>query len=302
MITGRDAWRILLLWMGLSIVILFILVMIVVIIEIMIELATGQSIDIPKSLRFDWGEALTSVLIAIAFLAPIFLLGRWRGWHWREVFRWRPLPWSITLKVTIASLALDMAVAGGLLWLEQNYDLPEEEESDFEQWEDFIRTHGFSPLLLLDMILPAFCEELTFRGVIQQGFERRYGPAIAIGLVSLIFALLHADLVQSLAVLPTSLFWGWVVYRTQSVIPTVIAHACWNALVTLSLVADALWGNGNGASLTPFWMIAIVVIVGLLIWGGLTWHLARSLPRPERGVEEGGDEAFTDDRTGATEG
>ena len=290
MITGRDAWLILGLFIVIFLGMAVGLSVFFAVLKIMLEIMLG--IDASEFLRFDWELALNLVLTGIPLLAPIFFLGRWRGWRWREVFRWRPLPWSITLKVTIAILALDMAVSQGLLWLEQNHVV---QSHLLQQLADFIRTHGFSPLLLLGMILPAFYEELTFRGVIQQGFERRYGPVFAIGLVSLIFALIHLDPLQSLGVLPTSLFWGWVVYRTQSVIPTVIAHACVNALSVLSV-----WWYGNWAlTPSPSWMLAIV---GLLIWGGLTWHLARSLPRPERGVEDGGDEAFTDDRTGATEG
>jgi len=301
MVTGWDAWRILLSCMGLFIATQLGVGVGFVVLEI------TQRMDVREFLRLDRLLALNLVLTAIALLAPIFLLGQRRGWRWREAFRWRPLPWSATVKVTIATLALNMAVSQGLLWLVQwisHISAPlgdAVQESGFWQLlEGITRAQHLSPLLLLAVMLPAFPEELTFRGVIQQGFERRYGPAIAIGLVSLFFALFHLNPLQSLGVLPTSLFWSWVAYRTQSVIPTVIAHACQNALTVLSLGAVSLWGYGNEAlTPSPTWMPAIG---GLLIWGGLTWHLAQSLPRPERGVEDGGDEAFTDDQTGATDG
>lgn len=303
MVTGWDAWRILLSCAGLFIV---------------IQLGMGvgfavlitQRIDVRELLRLDWLLTLNLVLTAIALMTPVFLLGRRRGWRWGEAFRWRPLPWGATVKVTIATLALNIAVSQGLLWLVQwvsQVGAPLRDavrESGFWQLlEGITHTQHLSPLLLLAVMLPALPEELTFRGVIQQGFERRYAPALAIGLVSLFFALFHLNPLQSLGVLPTSLFWSWVAYRTQSVIPTVIAHACQNGLTVLSLGAVSLWEHGNRASLTPSptWTPAIG---GLLIWVGLTWHLARSLPMPERGVEDGGDDSFalTADQTGATDG
>ena len=82
-------------------------------------------------------------------------------------------------------------------------------------------------LILAYGILPAFCEELVFRGILCAELEK-HGILYASAVSALFFAFLHFDLTA----LPVYLFSGvllaLVMYVTRSVIASMIVHLCYN--------------------------------------------------------------------------
>lgn len=297
MVTERDAWRVLLLSLG------FFLGAQVAIASLGVILWAMEA-NIRDFLRLDWLLVVNVLLTTIALLTPVFSQGRRKRWMWRQALRWRPLPWWIALEVTFATLALNLAVSQGILWVLSMPFFQQARESSYGELLEAIAHHQGMPLLLVAAVmLQALPEELTFRGVVQQGLERRLSPSVAIGLTSLFFALFHLNPLQALSVLPTSLFWGWVVFRTQSIIPTVVAHALQNGLTAMALSFPSLAGQGDGSPLAqpPNWLAALV---GFLLWLGLTWHLVRRFSVPKEGGEHGARESvtFTSHQTGVTDG
>ncbi len=91
---------------------------------------------------------------------------------------------------------------------------------------------GGSRMLALAALLslvPAFAEELFFRGWMQRRLVEAVGPLAGITLASVAFAALHMDPVQSTGVLPISFLLGYVTWRTGSLLPAVLAHAAFNS-------------------------------------------------------------------------
>ena len=82
-------------------------------------------------------------------------------------------------------------------------------------------------LILAYGLLPAFCEELVFRGILCAEHEER-GILYAAAVSSLFFAFLHFDLTA----LPVYLFAGTllaiVTYVTRSSIAALVVHLCYN--------------------------------------------------------------------------
>ena len=82
-------------------------------------------------------------------------------------------------------------------------------------------------LILAYGILPAFCEELVFRGILCTEHEK-HGILYAAAVSSLFFAFLHFDLTA----LPVYLFAGTllslVMYVTRSSIAAMVVHLCYN--------------------------------------------------------------------------
>ncbi|HET9642130.1 MAG TPA: CPBP family intramembrane glutamic endopeptidase [Burkholderiaceae bacterium] len=58
--------------------------------------------------------------------------------------------------------------------------------------------------------------ELLFRGLILQGFLRRYRPAVSLFASALLFGLAHGNVHQFLVAFPLGLANGWLVWRTRS--------------------------------------------------------------------------------------
>jgi membrane protease YdiL (CAAX protease family) len=77
-------------------------------------------------------------------------------------------------------------------------------------------------------------EELCFRGLLWNALERVVpglgGQLLALVVTSLAFAIVHADPVQSTALLPTAFFLGWLRMTSGSIWPCIAAHFVNNAL------------------------------------------------------------------------
>ena len=115
-----------------------------------------------------------------------------------------------------------------------------EESETLKQMNDVFRDHGasgfFLPLAFMIGVTPAFCEELLFRGYIQQRLARVLPPGIGIFIASFLFAAFHIDFVHVLAVFPLGLFLGWVTWRSGSLFPAMVGHFVNNFVSVIGIV------------------------------------------------------------------
>ena len=154
---------------------------------------------------------------------------------------------------------------------------------------------GAQPLWAVIMVLallPAICEELTFRGFIFGGLLRNGGAMRAVILSSLFFGLAHSFLQQSIAATIMGLMLGVVAWRTGSILCTMLVHVINNSLsVSLSwlshrqaaLPESAEWFvsiDSSGWHYQPAWItLSILVSLAML---AILW---RRSPIVERLVE-----------------
>ena len=98
----------------------------------------------------------------------------------------------------------------------------------------FIQPSGFDLLIsnILILALCAFTDELIFRGLIQQSIERaRRRPFTAILLASTlytIFYISYMDTLELVLIFLTSLFFGYVVSKSKSIVGVSFSHALVN--------------------------------------------------------------------------
>lgn len=122
--------------------------------------------------------------------------------------------------------------------------------------------YSFSSVVIL---APAF-EELIYRGVILDGFLKRYNPMKAIFLSSLIFGLAHLNPWQLIDAFVGGMYIGWIYYRTQSIIACMVIHAVNNLVAFLIHVygyESVLIRNES----MPWYFLAIAVSGVLLYYG-----------------------------------
>jgi membrane protease YdiL (CAAX protease family) len=114
---------------------------------------------------------------------------------------------------------------------------------------------------LLVSLVPAFCEELFFRGFVQSRLSALWPPGLAIFLTATIFALTHIDLQHVIAVLPIGLYLGWAAWRSGTVWTAMLLHA----LNNLAAVGLARLPGGE----FPAWPVwAATLVLGLLGYQG----------------------------------
>lgn len=93
-------------------------------------------------------------------------------------------------------------------------------------------------------LIPAFCEEMLFRGLIQRGMER-LGAGWSIFFSGMLFGLFHFDFQRLAAQTLIGFIAAYAVYRTGSIFNGMILHFANNALLTL---ISGLGGQGGPES------------------------------------------------------
>ncbi len=105
--------------------------------------------------------------------------------------------------------------------------------------ESWMAEYGEAMLLGAETgLIPAFAvavsaplaEELVFRGIIQPRLERAMPVWIAVVLQAALFGLIHGTPVQIGYAFVMGLLFGYIRHRTGSILPTIAAHAAFNAM------------------------------------------------------------------------
>ena len=78
--------------------------------------------------------------------------------------------------------------------------------------------------LLAAVLLAPICEELAMRGIILQRSRRVFGLAGCVIISGVLFSIFHMNPIQGLYVLPMGLLWGFIGYKYNSVIPSILCH------------------------------------------------------------------------------
>ncbi|HAB90344.1 MAG TPA: hypothetical protein DCF84_07380 [Bacteroidetes bacterium] len=127
-----------------------------------------------------------------------------------------------------------------------------------------------SPLVIVSLYIalaamPAIIEEFVFRGILQHRMHvSGLKPIWAIGLSSLIFCIMHLQLVNLLPMMILSSILGWLYYHGQSLHYSVLFHALNNAFSITILIG--LGGDPSTDESSPwFWVVSMGAIFTALM-------------------------------------
>ena len=89
------------------------------------------------------------------------------------------------------------------------------------------------------------CEELAFRGFVLSGLRHLGSKWWAIGLTAVFFGMAHTVIQQSLAAAALGLVIGYVAVQTGSLVPCILFHVTYNALMFARRVAPSWSTTGR---------------------------------------------------------
>jgi len=122
---------------------------------------------------------------------------------------WRPLVLG-----SVVALALSIAVS--------QFGL---EPQGIKEAMEVVREPGMlAPSLFVIAGLAPLVEELVFRGLLYGWVAGRWGTVAAWIVSSLAFAAAHVEPAHIILVLPLALWFGWLRRRTDSLLPSLVAH------------------------------------------------------------------------------
>ena len=82
------------------------------------------------------------------------------------------------------------------------------------------------------------CEEIFFRGYIMRAYEG-WGARSAIVMTSMLFVFFHVNVENLLALLPVALVLGYVVWRSDSLVPGILVHLANNVVAAAFLITSS---------------------------------------------------------------
>jgi membrane protease YdiL (CAAX protease family) len=216
----------------------------------------------------------TAGILWSAFLGTLFLLWQLRNDEGRRkrfaLLRLRPVRASRRWQLTAvgSSLLLIWGMAGVISWLGPSLD-PE----SLQNWEPLTRyirrPGGWLAVAVLTAFAVPLVEEMAFRGYIQHTLERRWGPAPAIGVATLLFTIAHLGRPHwAILLIPLTLGLvnGMVTWLARSIWPAVVIHACWNLLMTLGGRARAPTVELEDMAAVGLSLSVLALALGVLGW------------------------------------
>lgn len=89
-------------------------------------------------------------------------------------------------------------------------------------------------VILTTVVMAPLCEEILFRGILQDALTVKYGPLRGILIASAVFGVIHLIPQQAINAFFVGIVLGYIYYRTRSLIPVIAIHAINNAVSYLS--------------------------------------------------------------------
>lgn len=213
-------------------------------------------------------ELLQAILYALCFLFPT-----WAFFHWPSFVSAAPL--DLTLRVprrTMCYVFFGMAVISAAAFLNAmlvsvfHYG----EFSSEVLWDNEVATNEQLVLMFISLVVvPAFVEELLFRGVIFSNLLP-YGKGTAIIGSAVLFGLMHRNIEQILYATVAGVVLAWIYWRTRSIWVCVLTHFLNNFH---SLFQRALLSRAPGEMTDMMLYLIQGVLMFLGVWSGVLLFL-----------------------------
>lgn len=253
------------------------------VIQFFTRLAISSSVPAAPDFGFLTLLIFVSQVVCIALPALLMTL----------LFTHRPLrtllldrPPRLAACVAAVALAVFAHPVGQQLvaWVQQLYPIQDQVLADTQAFASLLKTAPYIWLpFLLMAVLPAFCEEIAFRGFILSGLRHLGHKWWAIGLSAVFFGMAHTVVQQSIAAAALGLVLGYVAVQTGSLIPSILFHATYNCLMlSVALVPQhvsklaerwpavkTLFAEISPDGLTyrmPVVIVSAVFAAGILFW------------------------------------
>ena len=231
---------------------------------------------------FDWcatwlsGGGREAVFTENALLAAsLFLSALLMIWH-LITFGYVKISSRIFSEVSPSTLVKTTALIFGSMYVlniaMEWIALPDFMEDTFMELSD-------EPLAVVAMaVLAPIVEEMMFRGAIQGYLMRRSSnPWTGIIITAIIFGAIHMNPQQVVYATMLGIIFGWIYYRTRSLLPVIVGHVLNNSIAVAGM---KIWGTEDIEAITaddkmimvPILLFIIAMLVPLII------NINRKLP------------------------
>ncbi len=140
-----------------------------------------------------------------------------------------------------------------------------------ETYKKLVMAHSLPELIFVTVvvaIVPAFTEEILFRGLVQRNFELGFKGIWGIIVTGVIFGLFHFNPFSLVPLAILGIFFGYVVYRSGSIVNAILGHFLNNALAIAAVIygmeEDLLVRGGFSDEVS-----VQAIVINVVLFGGL---------------------------------
>lgn len=247
----------------------------------------------------------------IAFFVPAFLAGMLSGegsWKFNRVASlpdWRPFAGAALVYIVSLPMMNQIITWNAQLQLPESMKALEEtlrgwEDKNVEATNVLLSGSSWGILvsgLLTIGVLTGFCEEIFFRGSLQNILGRITGNATsAIIIAAVIFSTMHFQFYGFVPRTLMGLFFGYLLVATRSLWPSVFAHGLNNSIIVViywlkNHDIDLTWVERLGATHDsfpwPFITSTVALIIFFILFRNFFFHVSQKQPAesPEKECE-----------------
>jgi membrane protease YdiL (CAAX protease family) len=235
------------------------------------EIKTGTVWIDPRAIGIiKWGQTLSSIMV---FGIPAYFYAKmtFRGSPAQQLGL-RPASRASFYLLSVILLLIALPLVEWLGELNKAIPLPEWmnqlEKSDDQQITSFLKVrHPLDPVVNLVVMaaLPAFCEELFFRGALQRiliHISRK--PWLGIVISGFLFSFFHLQFQGFLPRWALGILLGAACWYSGSLWVSVLAHFFYNGIVVSAAMFDPVIMSQNPAIPLYTVLLSMVIVVGLL--------------------------------------
>ena len=211
--------------------------MLIYVIQFFMQLAL--SANAPDNPNFGYLTLLLFVSQVVCIALPALLMALMLTGRPRKTLLLDKLP-SLSMCSVAVLLALLLHPIGMQVsdWIRYVYPVTGQVEDKLNAFAALFKTapYPWLPYVLL-AVLPAFCEELAFRGFVLSGLRHLGSKWWAIGLSAVFFGMAHGVIQQSLSAVLLGMVLGYLAVQTGCLIPCMLFHVTYNGV----MFATQLW-------------------------------------------------------------
>jgi hypothetical protein len=212
----------------------------------------------PASLELPLTGVAVAILFALLALAGALAAGDARPAQRLGLARGRLGPFALLILV-VGMLALNLGVDSAIRAFEVR---DRGSLARFDRAVAHARGLSLAAAAVALALLPAFAEELFFRGWLQRSLATRLRPVWAVALAAAAFALAHGDRVHAAAAFPLGLYLGAAAQLAASTRAPILCHAVGNLAAVLVGAT-----NVGPRALAPALVPAAFAVAVLALWG-----------------------------------
>lgn len=202
------------------------------------------------------GDAVAGA--AISNIAALAIAIGYRWWVNRSPLAGPPQPralrpsfWITVISALVVCWLLGQAAA---LWVYATIGSPQ-----FDAITEAKVETSTGLLLLTTIVLAPIGEESLLRGVAYPALRRHWPPLASAFVTAMVFALLHANVVQLVLTVPLGLLLAFVYEATQRIWPAILLHAAFN-VASVSVAPDLVSDLADPVMIASF-ALALAILM-----------------------------------------